>query len=210
MAAIRHLFWDFDGTLYDSYPQLLHSVMAGLEDLGYGDRFSSEEVLGWIKVNVYYGAQVCAQKLGLPVETVFAAYQQHHRQEGHFVPYEGLMDCLQRLHDAGFRHYLYTHRDAGAIRQLKEDGLWTLFSDAVTKEDGFPAKPAPDALNALVARNNLLPKECAMVGDRDIDIDAGHNAGMSGYLFDPEGFYEGHPSELQAKSMDELARKILS
>ena len=108
------------------------------------------------------------------------------------------------------REKQYTHRDAGAIRQLKEDGLWTLFSDAVTKEDGFPAKPAPDALNALVARNNLLPKECAMVGDRDIDIDAGHNAGMSGYLFDPEGFYEGHPSELQAKSMDELARKILS
>ena len=65
MTPIRHLFWDFDGTLYDSYPQLLHSVMAGLEDLGAADRFDQQEVLNWIKVNVYYGVQVCAEHLGL-------------------------------------------------------------------------------------------------------------------------------------------------
>jgi len=210
MTPIRHLFWDFDGTLYDSYPQLLHSVMAGLEDLGAADRFDQQEVLNWIKVNVYYGVQVCAEHLGLPVKTVFDAYLTHHRKEKNFRPYDGLEECLRTLHAAGFRHYLYTHRDAGAVRQLQEDNLWELFSDAVIKEDGFAAKPAPDALNALVSRNSLVPAECAMIGDRDIDIEAGHNAGMSGVLFDPDGFYPGCPSEIQAQTMAELTRKLLS
>lgn len=210
MAPIRHLFWDFDGTLYDSYPQLLHSVMAGLEDLGFGGRFTEEEVLRWIKVNVYHGVRICAEHLGLPMETVVDAYLVHHRQEKDFRPYAGLKQCLQTLHDAGFRHYLYTHRDQSAVRQLQEDGLWHLFSDAVIKEDGFPSKPAPDALNALMARNGLVPDQCAMIGDRDIDIDAGHNAGMTGVLFDPDRFYQGYPCELQAQTMEELRLKLLS
>ena len=35
-------------------------------------------------------------------------------------------------------HYLYTHRDRRAVEQLEQDGLWSLFSDGVTSEDGFP------------------------------------------------------------------------
>lgn len=209
MHPVRHLFWDFDGTLYDSYPQLLNSVMMGLKEVGHGTDFAPEEVLRLIKVNVVHGMRVCAERLAIPFEELFAAYQIHHRSEGHFIPYDGLKDCLVSLHEAGFRHYLYTHRDLGAVVQLKQDGLWELFSDAVTKEDGFASKPAPDALLALMERNHLSPQECAMVGDRDIDIDAGHNAGMSGFLFDPEGFYAGYPSELQAVSMAELAQKLL-
>ena len=210
MPSIRHLFWDFDGTLYDSYPNLLHSVMAGLEDAGFAGRFSETDVLRWIKVNVYHGIRVCADQLGLPMETVLDAYLVHHRQEKNFRPYDGLQECLQTLYDAGFRHYLYTHRDQSAVRQLQEDGLWHLFSDAVIKEDGFASKPAPDALNALMARNALTPDQCAMIGDRDIDIDAGHNARMSGVLFDPDGFYQGYPSEIQAQTMAELTQKLLS
>ena len=210
MSPIRHLFWDFDGTLYDSYPQLLHSVMAGLEDLGFGGRFAAEQVLNWIKVNVYHGIQICAEHLDIPVKMLLDAYLVHHRQEKNFLPYDGLEECLRTLHAAGFRHYLYTHRDASAIRQLREDNLWPFFSDAVIKEDGFASKPAPDALNALMARNGLTPDECAMIGDRDIDIDAGHNAGICGILFDPDGFYPGYPSEIQAQSMAELTQKLLS
>ena len=49
-----------------------------------------------------------------------------------------------------------------------------------------------------------------MVGDRGIDIEAGHNAGMRGVLFDPDGFYPGVRAELRAASMAELPRLLLS
>ena len=90
-----------------------------------------------------------------------------------------------------------------------ENDTEELFEDAVLRTDGFPDKPAPDALLALMERNGLKPEECAMVGDRDIDIDAGHNAGMSGVMFDPDGFYAAHPAEIRARTMEELCRKLM-
>lgn len=204
MQPIRHLFWDFDGTLYDSYPQITHAFVQTLDALGQRGLFSETELLAALKVSVYYAACQCAQRAGLEPSNVMDVFHRYHAQEAAFPPYEGLESCLRTLHAAGIRHYLYTHRDWRAVAQLKQDGLWPLFTDSVTRQDGFADKPAPDALLALMARNNALPNECAMVGDRDIDILAGHNAGMRGVLFDPGGFYPKLKAEWRVSSMAEL------
>lgn len=209
MSKIRHLFWDFDGTLYDTYPQLVRAFSRGLDSLGLGDLLDGESLLKLLKGSVYRGAQWCAEKSGADVDDIMKGYRYYHDFENIFPAYEGMEKCLRRLHEAGFHHYLYTHRNHTAVDQLERDGLWELFEDAVLRTDGFPDKPAPDALLALMERNGLKPEECAMVGDRDIDIDAGHNAGMSGVMFDPDGFYADHPVEISARTMDELCRKLM-
>ena len=210
MSLIRHLFWDFDGTLYDTYPQMTQSFRKGLEQLGLSHLLTDEEMLSLMKVSVFHVATWCAERSGVDVQDIMNSYRGFHKLEKDFPAYGGMADCLCCLHEAGYHHYLYTHRDATSINQLKADGLWELFDDAVIVTDGFPHKPAPDALLALMARNQLTPDVCAMVGDRDIDVDAGHNAGMSGFLFDPEGFYPDHPAELRVHTLAELADKLLS
>lgn len=210
MSTIRHLFWDFDGTLYNSYPTLLQSVRSGLEQLRIGHIVDDDGLMKLIKRSVYHASLWCAEQSGLDVQQIMASYRVFHNQEREFPAYEGMADCLRRLKEAGYHHYLYTHRDAVAIEQLKRDGLWELFEDAVISTDGFPTKPAPDALLALLERNHLTADACAMVGDRDIDIEAGHNAGMSGFLFDPEGFYPGYPAELYVSTLCELADKLIA
>ena len=209
MELIRHLFWDFDGTLYDSYPQVQRAFISGLEVLGLGGILTDEEMMKRLKISVYSTARWYAEQSGLDAQKIIETYHSFRTVEMDFPPYSGMADCLRRLKDAGYRHYLYTHRDHKAVDQLEKDGLWALFDDAVLRTDGFPDKPAPDALLALMARNHLKPEACAMVGDRGIDIEAGHNAGMSGYLFDPDGFYAGYPAELSAVTMQELCEKIL-
>lgn len=210
MQKIRHLFWDFDGTLYDTYPQLVRAFSRGLDSLGLGGLLDGESLLKLLKGSVFRGAQWCAEASGVDVQKIMAAYRIYHDMEVIFPPYEGMEDCLRRLHAAGFRHYLYTHRNHTAVDQLKRDGLWELFDDAVLRTDGFPDKPAPDALLALMERNHLSVEECAMVGDRDIDIAAGHNAGMSGVMFDPDGFYADYPVEMSAATMQELCEKLMA
>jgi len=138
------------------------------------------------------------------------AYHVHHDKPHSDPPYEGLEECLQRLHDAGYHHYLYTHSKQSAIDQLIRENLWHFFDDAVIGSDGFAPKPAPDALLALMERNHLKPEECAMIGDRDIDVIAGHNAGMKGVLFDPGGYFPDFHAEMDVSSMKELADKLLN
>ena len=206
MPPVRHLFWDFDGTLYNSYPQITRAFAQALNELGLGGLFCETQLLASLKVSVYHTACQCAQKAKLEPAKIMEVFHRHHAQESLFPPYEGLESCLRTLHEAGIRHYLYTHRDLRAIEQLKRDGLWPLFTDSVTRQDGFADKPAPDALLALMARNYASPAECAMVGDRDIDILAGRNAGIRGILFDPDGFYPNLEADWRVGNMAELCR----
>ena len=209
MTSIRHLFWDFDGTLYDSYPQVAASFLKGMAELGL-DLPSDDALMKELKASVYHACCVYGEKAGVDPQLIMQHYRSFHRKETVFPPYEGLESCLRALHQAGFRHYLYTHRDHKAIDQLQADGLWELFDDAVLRTDGYPDKPAPDALLALMERNQLTPAQCAMIGDRDIDLEAGHNAGMIGILFDPDGFFDGYPTEMAVHGMNELSASLLS
>jgi len=208
MRNVRHLFWDFDGTLYNSYPLMLDDLMRGLEAAGVADQFTREEVLKELKISVGKAINKCAEQSGADAEVIRQAYHHHQDLQTCYDAYPGLQECLHTLHSLGYRHYLYTHRNQSAIDQLKKDGLWELFDDHVKAGDGFPSKPAPDALLALMERNHLHAEECAMVGDRDIDILAGHNAGMKGILFDPEHYYDGCEADLYAYSMLELCDKL--
>ena len=68
----------------------------------------------------------------------------------------------------------------------------------------FPRKPAPDALLYLMEKNHMNPAETLMVGDRDIDIDAGHNAGTAGCLYDYEDFYTDAKADHFVKKLSEM------
>lgn len=208
MNVIRHLFWDFDGTLYDTYPQMTNTMLETLGEMKL-PLPSAEEALGLLKRSVYCAASHYAALYKADVKRVMDVFHKHHQQTNVFVPYPGLENCLRRLHEAGIRHYLYTHRDGVALKRLEMDGLSRFFTDAVTRLDGFADKPAPDALNALMARNGVKPNEAAMVGDRDIDIEAGHNAHMAGILFDPDGFYPNVTAQMRVNTLDELCQRLL-
>ena len=201
----KHLFWDFDGTLYDSYPQILNALKQTLQSYSLPVP-PDEDLLREAKILVSHALNTFGG--GLPQEELMARFQSFHHAIASFPLYEGTAQCLKTLQANGVRHYLYTHRSLTARKQLEQDGLWPLFSDFVTSEDGFPLKPAPDALLALARRNGLDFSECAMIGDREIDVQSGYNAGMSGILFDPENFYPDCRAEKHVRSMKELCEWI--
>ena len=151
-----------------------------------------------------------AQERGIDNDTYMARYRTHADEEGAETmrPYPGIPEMLRAVVKNGGKNYLYTHRGLNAWEFLRNDGLDTLFCDGVTNKDGFPAKPAPDALNFLAEKHHLNKSECIMMGDRDIDLDAGKNAGMACALFDPEDFYPDYDTPYRYRDADTMRREL--
>ncbi len=206
--AYRHFIWDFDGTLYDTYQSIISAAGLALDDMGIP--YPDQGDLIRMAKSTLRGAFV--QLAGKDrVEDLLARYFIHAGEKGitDFAPYPGGQEALEMVVDAGGANYLYTHRNHQAVEALERDGLAHLFRDFITYEADFPDKPAPDALLWLAGQHGLDPRECVMVGDRMIDLDAGKNAGMAAALFDPEGYFTPPPVSLAFKSLTDVTKRLL-
>lgn len=207
-CSITHLFWDFDGTLYDTYSQMTDALLRALAESGLKPEL--KEAYARLKQSVFHACSFYAPHTGLSVQELMQRFRFYHAQVGDFPMYPGTRECLTTLSALGCHHYLYTHRDASALLQLRRDGLDMLFSDFVTRESGYPDKPAPDALLAMLEKHAIAPRSAVMVGDRAIDMDAGHNACIRGLFFDPDDFFPDVSAEFRVRSMRELCGLVSS
>ena len=204
----RHFFWDFDGTLYDTYGRITRATVNALHALGAAADFDA--VYAAAKRSLHASYLAFAAPLGIAREDFLAQYHAFSGQEGpeSIRPYPGAVEALQRVAEGGGSNYLYTHRGDSALQWIRYDGIERLFADRVTALDGFPSKPAPDALNHLIGKHGLDRADCVMIGDRDIDLDAGKNAGIACALFDPDNFYPDYEAAWRFRDMEELASAL--
>lgn len=187
MQEYRCFFWDFDGTLYDTYESIVRAVIKGMDEMELDHQ--GIDILSLAKTTL---RQACEALAGPDrADELLSHYFVHAQDEGPETmrPFPGCEEALRSVVEAGGVNYLYTHRNFTALEALKNDGLIDLFRDFITYEAGFPDKPAPDALNWLIDLHRLERRECVMIGDRVIDAQAGRNAGIASALFDPEGFH---------------------
>ena len=194
-------FWDFDGTLFDTYPRVNRAIQKALKDLGIDA--SVEEIAPLSKVNIGHALQTLASD---QYPQAKQQYDLHAEEEGYDTmrPYDGAERLLQSVCEHGGRNYLYTVRSRTAVDALRHYGLDKYFTDCVSKEDGFPRKPAPDALLYLMDKYGLQAENCIMIGDRDIDLGSGVNAGMACALFDPGHYYDGYAADYRCTSLHDM------
>lgn len=201
-----HVFWDYDGTLFDTYPRIVRAFRKSLRALGAEE--DPDALLSLAKVSLRHLVEKMAGKHGVSAAQIRDHYRFFAAEEGYDTlrPYEGAPSLLRTIVAGGGRNYLYTHSGRETLQALEQHGLKGYFADFVTAEDGFASKPAPDALLHLMEKHRLPPLRCVMLGDRDLDVLAGLNAGMAGVLFDPDGFYDAFPSAYRFRAMGEIER----
>lgn len=184
----QDFFWDFDGTLYDTYPGMVDAFIDVFEQKGV--HLNKNEVYTHMrqtslgKTFAFYQEQ--AQLKETP-EQLRAEYNPiEAKLENNMKPFDGVPEVLAKIVSHGGHNYLMTHRNQSSLEMLAKFDLKKYFADAVTAEKKFPRKPDPASLNSLVNKYQLNPQDCVMVGDRVLDIEAAHRAKMSGILFDPD------------------------
>ena len=202
---LRNIIWDFDGTLFDTYPVMSQLLSEMFKEKGIQE--SSQAIMMNMKISIGHALKFYREKYDLE-DLFFETYSDRRKSaEIEFSkPFGGIVEAIKTTMNHGAQHFVYTHRGTSTFVLLEKHDLLPLFVDCFTKDLGFPAKPAPDALNALAAKHKLSKEECIMVGDRDIDAFAGLNAGMQACMvaFDLpiprkfDGLCAQTPEELQA------------
>jgi len=194
-----HFFWDFDGTLMDTYPTMSRGFQQALASLGHETPLN--EVLAAIKVSVASACQKYGAQFDLDPDAIMAQYRHFESQlTPGALPYPGMAETLTLARRYHIGQHLYTHRSRKALDYLAQHLDLSVLGEVVTREDGYPGKPAPDALKVMADKLKASPANCLMVGDRDIDVQAGLNAGMTGCLFDPDGHYDAFDTLYRVRS----------
>ena len=203
-------FWDFDGTLFDTYPRVNRAIQNALKDMNI--IVPLETIIPLSKTTLGHALEtLCPGRK----EEAWQRYREHAEEEGYdsMRPYKGVLRLLESICASGGRNYLYTHRDKTSLDALAYYGMTPYFTDYLTSEEaearGFRRKPAPDALLYLMEKHGLSPDQCVMVGDRDIDLDSGKNAGMSCALFDPGHYFDTYDTPWRYTTMLELTADLV-
>lgn len=177
-----YLMWDFDGTLFDTYPVMGKAFQQALAAGGYEE--TVEDVMAKMKVSMAHALAFYKEKYEID-EAFLDAYDERRMalELEECVLFEGVKEICEKIWTRGGKNYLVTHRGSSAFGLMEAQGLLPYFDDFVTGESGFARKPSPKGIQYLLEKHGLPAKDCLMIGDRELDVLAGKNAGVDACLF---------------------------
>lgn len=187
---MKHIIWDLDGTLVDSYEQIikvLENVFSQHMEFNHG------QVLSFIKkesVKAYF--EKMASQLGLSNELLYQDYLTFNAMipATSYQMIEGAITTLNALKD--YQHYIYTHRGASTLEILKNHQILDCFVEVITSDNGFERKPSPDALVYLVEKYGMDKELTYYVGDRSLDVLSGKHAGIKTIYYGEKNDYHAN------------------
>ena len=148
----QNYFFDFDGTLYDTYPGMVKAFVEAFALQGV--ELSPNEVYQVMReasvreaYRRYTTSQLDATKLHADYRNLEEKYQVQAK------PFSGARELLERVIANGGQNFLLTHRDKSSLGLLERDGFLQYFTDHSTADDGFKRKPDPEALNFLRSKS---------------------------------------------------------
>ncbi|MGO2199687.1 MAG: HAD-IA family hydrolase [Pseudolactococcus laudensis] len=177
---IKNYIWDFDGTLFDTYPVMLDALQQTIAK--HGIQYDGDLA--------YFIKKYSIRKFALDYATPefindYHALETKLQTDVKFYPQ--IPAILADIVNKGGQNFVVSHRDDKTYAYLGE--LAPLFTEIITGDNHFARKPDPEALTYLLDKYELEPSQTAMVGDRPLDILAGQNAGVKTILFDEAGIF---------------------
>ncbi|WP_148629781.1 HAD-IA family hydrolase [Bacillus sp. E214] len=163
-----NILWDFDGTLFDTYPGYARMVKSAVET-----PLSEEEIFSLLKVSFGHAFN----ELKLTEEQIKHIHiLERQLKPLDFKPFPGVKNVLE----AADLNVIMTHKyREGAESILKANGMDQYFTEIVAIDDGYPKKPHPASYQYLHDKYRID----LAVGDRELDILPAKSIGIKTCLF---------------------------
>lgn len=169
----RGIVFDFDGTLVDSYP-LIEAAFAHVMRTHKLDAQSRELFQRSRGLPLPEQMKLIAPEMW---QDLVDTYRSVDATLGHAQVFRGIPSLLLKLHRAGAPMGVVSCKRRALVEaELEAAGLRKYFDVVIGFEDVTPPKPAPDPLNAAIARLNLKKINTVYVGDSMVDLETGRAA----------------------------------
>ena len=177
-----NLFFDFDGTLCDSEGDLKATWRETFRELGLDlARFEAGYRTG-------PPTEANARSFFPEADDDFIAGLCRHYRAKYYssdypltVPYPGIEALLRRLKEHGKRVFMATNKNEVPLHRILAKFGWEELFDAVLCRDMLPPGENDKAylIREYLRAHGLDPARSAMIGDTELDVRAGHNAGIA-------------------------------
>lgn len=189
-----NILWDFDGTLFDTYPALVE----GFIELSQKE-LDRSEVLRWLKKD----SKTAFRHYGID-ESLRAEYQRLHNYHSkmHSKPFEHLEEVLTSVEN----NIIVTHRDKeSTIYLLEKYNLDHYFKEIVSvEEQGFTRKPHISSYEYVLKSHHID----LVVGDRDLDLIPARNLNIKTVAFQNRNIEADFHIDSYADFIPEVLNKI--
>ncbi len=175
--------WDLDGTLIDSYPGIMESLLNVLDY--YHIKLEKDYVYNYIMQNsVSDFLSFISKEYSLDLDLVRKKNREFEiKTEKNVELISGALETLKGIKERGDLNFLYTHKGEATKDILKNLGIFEYFTLVLTSENNFKRKPDPEAINYIIDKYSLKRSDTYYVGDRPLDILCAKNANINGILF---------------------------
>lgn len=201
-----YLIYDFDGTLSDTYPIFTEAFLKMMDKYKISQDYDT--VYGLLKQSV--GAALNHYDFPLDKKTARAEFEEIYQPIA--VKKQNLFPDAEEILKFGLangkKNYVYTHSGLWVYDLMERMGIRDSFDFVLDSTYDFPRKPAPDALNFLIEKCGIDKSKALMIGDRDLDIEVAHAAGIDACLIDPDNFYADLKAEYKIMTLSELKNII--
>jgi 2-phosphoglycolate phosphatase len=177
-SRMKAVFFDFDGTLADSFQAITASVnhVRGLHGFAVMTETQVRELVG-------LGLKQLMDDVlpGVSLQTALTEYEDHHPTVIHTNTqlFPGVRETLTTLKTRGYRLGVCSNKRVQFTRELVASlVLADHFEFVLGPEDVGKPKPDPAMLLEAARRVELPPAECLYIGDMAVDIHTARAAGM--------------------------------
>lgn len=176
MRTIKHFIWDFDGTLMDTYPNIIRYLRLALQECGCDA--PDHEILEKMMETIPYAIQCYSAQFGIP--DLRDRYREAYKKEATdpVSVFPGVPAVLRKIRKMGGYNYIFINRGDSIYPMLEKAGILNEFEEIVTADSPqFVVKPAPDVILYLMEKYGGTKEDTVMVGDRFCDLESGYRAG---------------------------------